>query len=99
MDIQKLIEENDLYNINLTINNDILNVDMIFIWKEDYGIFSKKKRSDLTILTSKDLWEKIQNDIDNKKGIVYKYILNHKLYVGELLDFYKINYKGEFYGN
>ena len=86
------LEDQDIYNISITKNEKGLIIDFKFTWNEDYGLFSKTKSSDLTVLTSEELWDTIQKDIKHKQGIVYQYILNHKLYVGELLDFYNKKY-------
>lgn len=91
MKVEELADQ-DVCDITVTKGKKGLIIDFKFTWNEDYGLFSKTKCSDLTVLTSEELWNTIQEDIKNKQGIVYQYILNHKLYVGELLDFYNKKY-------
>ena len=86
-----LIVENDISSIETTYSSNTISIIIKFEWEIDCGCFSCKRDSTLTILISNKSEDMLINDLKNKRGKAYEYILNHRQYVGKLLDL-----KGEY---
>lgn len=83
---KSLIGEYDISSVDVTYNYNNVSIVIKFEWEMDCGCFSCKKDSTLTILSLREHEPILVNNIKNKQGKAYKYILNHKQYVGKLLD-------------
>lgn len=61
-----LIGEQDIKTIDLKKENLIYSLVFTFEWDVDYGCFSCKKSSNLTVYVPEEKFDKIVNDLTNK---------------------------------
>lgn len=90
-----LLGKEDIESISLQQESLAYSLVISFCWEVDCGCFTYNKESKLTIFFSNKLLDTIVYDLKEGKGKIYKYILNHKNYTGELLDFRIESYKEE----
>lgn len=90
-----LLGKEDIESIDLKQESLVYSLVISFCWEIDCGCFNYNKESKLTIYFLDNLFDRIVNDLKENKGKVYKYIINHKNYTGELLDFRVESYEGE----
>lgn len=86
IDYSFLIGQYDILSVSTISEHNNFSVIFNFKWEEDYGCFSCAKTSTLTVVIPPTLEQDLINNILQKQGIVYEYILKHKEYVGELLN-------------
>ena len=82
-----LIGKNDIVDVDIKKEFLELQIQFSFAWEMDYGCFKVNQKSFLRVILYEDTLDKIVNDLKKEKGLVYKYIMSHREYVGELLDF------------
>lgn len=82
-----LVGTNEIKEIKIDKVYSELHIQISFVWEMDFGCFKINQNSFLTVILYDSLFDKLISDLKENKGIVYKYILNHREYTGELLDF------------
>lgn len=92
-DLDFLLGTEDIVGVRLRDEGIKYSLDIKFRWEMDCGCFSYNKESNLIIYFPNTLFEEIKNDLLKGTGKIYKYIINHKEYTGELLDFRVESYK------
>ncbi len=86
IDYSFLIGQYDILSVSTISEHNNFSVIFNFKWEEDYGCFYCTKTSTLTVVIPPTLEQNLVNDILQKQGEVYEYIVKHKEYVGELLN-------------
>lgn len=85
-DFDFLIGQYDIIEVIYKQHGLINSLIITFKWEVDCGCFSYYKESVLTVYIPNKLEDYYIEEIKKETGKFYQYILNHKEYVGELLD-------------